>query len=122
MGVHDIVPRPSKWVFRIKRRTRRRSAKVQSPIFTQIEGVNYNETFVPFAKLASETLRDITKLDVLYEELKEEIFTEPPPNFDVPEGMVLHHVKAVYGPKQGGRVWYEEIRAKLGAIRCQHRS
>jgi hypothetical protein len=28
--------------------------------------------------------------------------------------MVLRPVKAVYGIKQGGRVWYEEIRDKLG--------
>lgn len=38
---------------------------------------------------------------------------EPPPSFDVPQGMVLRLTKAVYGTRQGGRVWYEDIKAKL---------
>lgn len=37
-------------------------------------------------------------------ELKEEIYMKAPPGFDVPDGMVLKLVKAVYGTKQGGRV------------------
>jgi reverse transcriptase-like protein len=45
--------------------------------------------------------------------LKEEIFMELLPGFDVPEGMVLHLVKAVYGTKQEGHIWYENIRSKL---------
>ena len=53
------------------------------------------------------------KSDYLNGELKEEIFMEPPPGFDVPVGMVLSLDKAVYGTKQGGRVWYNNIRAKL---------
>jgi hypothetical protein len=52
-------------------------------------------------------------------DLKEEIFMEPPPGFEVPEGMVLRLVKAVYGTKQGGRVWYEKIQATLGAMGYQ---
>jgi hypothetical protein len=45
--------------------------------------------------------------------LEEEIFMEAPLGFDIPKGMVLHLVKAVYGMKQGGYVWYEEISSKL---------
>jgi reverse transcriptase-like protein len=48
--------------------------------------------------------------------LKKEIFMELPPGFDVPEGMVLCLVKAVYGTKQGGHVWYKNIRSKLEAM------
>jgi hypothetical protein len=40
----------------------------------------------------------------------------PPPGFDVPEGMVLRLLKAVYGTKQGGRTWYEDIRATLESM------
>jgi hypothetical protein len=51
--------------------------------------------------------------------LKEEIFMEAPPGFDTPDGMVLWLIKAVYGTKQGGRVWYDEIRSTLGAMGYQ---
>ena len=45
---------------------------------------------------------------------------EPPPSFNVPEGMISRLVKAVYGTKQGGRIWYNDIRATLQGMgyRC----
>ena len=73
--------------------------------------------------LAAECDLEVQQMDVksayLNRELKEEIFMEAPPGFDVPEGMVLRLIKAVYGTKQGGRVWYEEIRDKLGVMGYQ---
>ena len=45
--------------------------------------------------------------------LKEEIYMEPPPGFNIPEGMVLKLNKAVYGTKQGGHVWYKNVKAEL---------
>ena len=48
--------------------------------------------------------------------LQEEIYMEPPPGFDIPEGMIFRLIKAVYGTKQGGRVWYNDIRATLQAM------
>ena len=44
---------------------------------------------------------------------------EPPLSFEIPEGMVLHLTKAVYGTCQGGCVWYEDIKAKLTSIGYQ---
>lgn len=41
---------------------------------------------------------------------------EAPQDFDVPEGMVLQLLKAVYGTKQGGRVWYTEIKGTLSSM------
>src|SRR5260370_7146355 len=38
------------------------------------------------------------------------------PGLDVPEGMVLCLIKAVYGTKQGGRVWYDDIRSSLQSM------
>ena len=143
MGVYEVVPRPtgrkvvgSKWVFRIKRSPdgaiQKYKARVVAQGFTQIEGVDYDEMFAPVAKFASLRVilalaakRDleVQQMDVksayLNGELKEEIFMEAPPGFDVPKGMVLRLIKAVYGTKQGGRVWYEEIRDKLGAMGYQ---
>jgi len=140
MGVYEVVPRPkgrkvvgSKWVFRIKRgpdgEIQKYKARVVAQGFTQIEGIDYDETFAPVAKfaslrvilaLAAEHNLEVQQMDVksayLNGNLQEEIFMEAPPGFEVPEGMVLRLVKAVYGTKQGGRVWYEEIREKLGAM------
>jgi hypothetical protein len=144
MGVYEVILHSkgrkvvgSKWVFRIKRgpngKIQKYKARVVAQGFTQIEGVDYDETFAPVAKFASlhvilaiaaehdlEVQQMDVKLAYLNRELKEEIFMEPPPGFDVPDGMVLCLVKAVYGTKQGGRVWYEEIREKLGTMGYQH--
>ena len=143
MGVYEVVPRPkdrkvvgSKWVFRIKRgpdgAIQKYKARVVAQGFTQIEGIDYDETFAPVAKLASlrailaiaaERDLEIHQMDVksayLNGALSNEIFMSPPPGFDIPDGMVLRLVKAVYGTKQGGRVWYEEISATLGAMGYQ---
>ena len=139
MGMYKIVPRPkgrkvvgSKWVFRIKRgpngEIQKYKARIVAQGFTQIEGVNYNEMFTPVAKfaslcailaLAAEHDLEVQQMDVKSAYLNGEIFIEPLPGFDIPKGMVLRLVKAVYGTKQGGRVWYEEIRNKLGTMGYQ---
>lgn len=106
MGVYKLVPRPkgqnvvgSKWVFRIKRgpdgTIQKYKARVVAQGFTQVEGVDFDETFAPVAKFTS--LRIILALAA-------ELNMKPPPGFDAPDGMVLKLVKAVYGTKQGGRV------------------
>jgi Reverse transcriptase (RNA-dependent DNA polymerase) len=137
MGTFEIVLRPedrkvvgSKWVFKIKRGPDGKVIKYKSRIvaqgFTQIEGLDYDETFAPVAKfasicaimaLATEHDLEIHQMDVksayLNSELKEKIYMGPPLGLDVPDSMVLKLLKAVYGTKQGGRVWYESICAKL---------
>jgi Reverse transcriptase (RNA-dependent DNA polymerase) len=45
--------------------------------------------------------------------LSEQIYMQPPPGLEVLEGSVLHLKKAVYGTKQGRRVWYNDIRDTL---------
>ena len=45
--------------------------------------------------------------------LEEGIYMEPPPGFNIPEGIVLKLNKAVYGTKRGGHVWYKNIKAGL---------
>jgi Reverse transcriptase (RNA-dependent DNA polymerase) len=113
MGVYKIVPQPkdhkvvgSKWVFHIKHgpdsEVQKYKACMVAQGFTQIEGLNYDKTFAPITKFASFCLilalatqlnLEIHQMDVkaayLNGKLKEEIFMEPPPGFDVPEGMVL---------------------------------
>ena len=45
--------------------------------------------------------------------LEEEIYMDPPPGFHIPEGMVLKLNKAAYEIKQGGSVWYRNVKAEL---------
>jgi Reverse transcriptase (RNA-dependent DNA polymerase) len=140
MGVYKIMPQPkdckvmgSKWVFCIKRgpdgEVQKYKACVVAQGFTQIEGLNYDETFAPVTKFASFRLilalaaqlnLEIHQMDVkaayLNSKLKEEIFMEPLPGFNIPEGMVLRLIKAVYGTKQGGHIWYEDICRMLGEM------
>ncbi|HEX4706357.1 MAG TPA: reverse transcriptase domain-containing protein, partial [Candidatus Udaeobacter sp.] len=140
LGVYEVVPRPkdrkivgSRWVFRIKRgpdgTVQKYKARVVAQGFTQIEGIDYDETFAPVAKLASlrtilalsaELDLELHQMDVksayLNGALSNEIFMEPPPGFDIPSGMVLRLIKAVYGTKQGGRVWYDEIKSTLNSM------
>jgi len=137
MDIYDMVPRPknrkilgSKWVLRIKRgpdgAVQKYKAHVVAQGFTQIEGVDYDKTFAPVAKLASlhtilamamELNWEIHQMDVkvayLNTDLDEEIYMQPPPGFDVPKGMVLKLNKAVYGTKQGSCTWYKNVRAEL---------
>jgi Reverse transcriptase (RNA-dependent DNA polymerase)/GAG-pre-integrase domain/Integrase core domain len=120
MGVYEVVPRPagrkivgSKWVFHIKRgptgEIQKYKARIVAQGFTQIEGIDYNETFTPVTKLtsirtiltiAAKLNLEVQQMDVksayLNAKLEEEIYMAPPPGLDMPDGMVLRLVKAVY--------------------------
>jgi hypothetical protein len=137
MGVYDVVPRPegrkvigSKWVFRVKRgpdgEVQKYKARIVAQGFTQVEGLDYDQTFAPVVKLstfrtilaiAAQQNLTIHQMDVksayLNGKIKEEIYMEAPPGLEIPEGMVLRLNRAVYGTKQGGRVWYEDVCATL---------
>jgi Reverse transcriptase (RNA-dependent DNA polymerase) len=143
MGVYKIVPRPerqkivrSKWVFWIKRGPDGSIQKYKVQIimqgFSQIEDIDFNETFAPVAKLtllctilalATEQDLEVYQMDVkstyLNGTLSEEIFMEAPPGLKVPTGMVLCLKKAVYRTKQGSCVWYEDIRGTLHTMGYQ---
>jgi len=144
MGVYEVIPCPkdrkvmgSKWVFHIKQgpdnSIQKYKARIVAQGFTQIEGIDYDKTFMPVAKLASlciilvlanEYNLEVHQMDIksayLNGKLQEEIFMAPPPGFDVPDGMVLRLVKAVYGTKQGGHVWYDDIKLTLQSMGYAH--
>jgi Reverse transcriptase (RNA-dependent DNA polymerase) len=75
--------------------------------------------------LAAENDLEVHQMDVksayLNGRLHEEIYMEPPPGFDIPTGMVFRLIKAVYRTKQGGRVWYDDIRSRLSQMGYRRR-
>jgi len=133
MGVYDIVLQPkghkvvgSKWVLCIKRgpdgQVQKYKARIITQGFTQVEGLDYDQTFTPVVKLltfrailaiAVQQNLTIHQMDIkaayLNGKLKEEIYMEAPPGLKIPEGMVLRLNWAVYGTKQGGCVWYKDV-------------
>jgi Reverse transcriptase (RNA-dependent DNA polymerase) len=115
MGVYEVVLHHtgqkivrSKWVFCIKRRPtgeiQKYKVRIMAQGFTQVEGIDYNETFAPVAKLtsihtilviAAELNLEVYQMDsnqlsaYLNMKLEEEIYMAPPPGLDTPDGMVL---------------------------------
>src|SRR6266540_2439534 len=130
--VWSLVERPkqnvigTKWVFRNKQDENgvvtRNKARLVAQGFTQIEGLDFGETYAPVVRL--ESIRILTafathhnfklyQMDVksafLIAPIQELVFVEQPPGFEDPS--MPNHVyklhKALYGLKQAPRAWYE---------------
>nr|KAJ0216892.1 hypothetical protein LSAT_V11C300128750 [Lactuca sativa] len=139
---HDVwtlVPRPSgksitgtRWVYRNKVDKdgiiTRNKARLVAQGFTQIESIDYGETFAPVARIeairlflayASYMNFIFYQMDVktafLHGVLEEEVFLNQPPGFvdkDHPD-YVYRLDKVVYGLKQAPRAWYETLTSYL---------
>ena len=133
--VWQLVPRPrnrsvvgTKWVFRNKTDADgiviRNKARLVAKGYSQQEGINYDETFAPVARLeairmflayAAHKKFKVFQMDVksafLNGELEEEVFVEQPPGFIDPSfpNHVYQLDKALYGLKQAPRAWYETL-------------
>ncbi|KAJ9547256.1 hypothetical protein OSB04_019799 [Centaurea solstitialis] len=133
--VWTLVPLPNgkmaigtKWVFRNKKDEQgvvvRNKARLVAQGYCQEEGIDYEETFAPVARL--EAIRiflafaahkgfKVFQMDVnsafLNGKLKEEVYVKQPPSFE--SDKYPNHVyfldKALYGLKQAPRAWYERL-------------
>ena len=133
--VWKLVPKPknksiigTKWVFRNKLDgdgiVTRNKARLVAKGYSQEEGIDYDETYAPVARLeairmflafAAHSNFKVYQMDVksafLNGELEEEVYVEQPPGFEDSEfsDFVYFLFKALYGLKQAPRTWYDTL-------------
>ncbi|WJX23068.1 hypothetical protein P8452_12315 [Trifolium repens] len=133
--VWDLVPRPkdvnvigTKWVYKNKSDENgvvtRNKARLVAQGYTQVEGLDFEETFAPVARLESIRLllgvACILKFKLYHMDVKsaflngylqEEVYVEQPKGFVDPKhpSHVYRLKKALYGLKQAPRAWYERL-------------
>jgi len=124
----------SKWVFKLKMNPNgtinKYKARLVAKGFSQVNGIDYEETFAPVAKfntirmligLAAKNNWKLHHLDIktafLNGELKEEVYFKLPEN---PDDQVYKLHKSLYGLKQAPRVWYETLDKALEKLGYKH--
>jgi hypothetical protein len=128
--VRHLVPRPNqnvvgtKWVFRNKQDEHgvvtRNKARLVAKGYSQVEGLDFDETYAPVARLESIRILlayatyhgfKLYKIDVksafLNGPIKEEVYVEQPPDFEDSEypNHVYKLLKVLYGLKQAPIAW-----------------
>jgi hypothetical protein len=130
----DLVPLPKgrklvrcKWVCRTKYASdgsgERHKARLVAKGFSQVEGIDYNETFAPVAKMNSICIVlslvashkwEVHQMDVkftfLHRDLQKEIYVEQPPGYvQNDSSLICRFKKSLYGLKQAPRAWYAKM-------------
>jgi hypothetical protein len=103
----------------------RNKARLVAKGYSQVEGLDFDETYAPVARLESIRILltygtyhgfKLYQMDVksafLNGPIKEEVYVEQPPGFEDSEypNHVYKLSKALYGLKQAPRAWYECLR------------
>jgi hypothetical protein len=127
----DLVPCPPrvcpitcKWVYKVKTRSNGSRERYKTHLvahgFQQEHGQDYDETFALVAHMtticthlvmASVWGWSISQLEVknafLNGELREDVYMRPPPGYSIPEGMVCHLRRSLYGLKKAPWTWFQ---------------
>jgi hypothetical protein len=140
MQTWEVVNRPTdrsvvgcRWCFKAKTddagNVQRYKARVVAKGYSQIEGVDYTDTFAPV--LRNESLRflisnaaahklNLHHLDVdsafLNGDLSEEVFMELPEGYPNRTTNVAHLKKSIYGLKQAARIWNHKFVSFLKSL------
>jgi hypothetical protein len=129
---HDMNVIGTKWVLKNKQEEDgevvRNKARLVAQGFSQVEGLDFGETFTPGARLeairillafaASKGLKlyqmDV-KSDIPNGVIQEEVFLRQPPGFVNPKypSRVYKLSKALHGLKQAPRLWYARLKTFL---------
>lgn len=134
-GHHAIT---LKWVFKLKKDEAgaviKHKARLVARGFVQQEGVDFDDAFVPVARMESVRLLlalaaqegwRVHHMDVksafLNGDLKEEVYVRQPPGFVIPgkENKVLRLRKALYGLRQAPRAWNDKLDSTLKKVGFQ---
>jgi Reverse transcriptase (RNA-dependent DNA polymerase) len=120
----------SKWVFKAKKDAAgfvaRLKARLVAQGFSQIGGVDFDDTYAPVARLASSRaiIAMANRLDLLLHQVdikgaylngelndNEVLYMQHPPGYKSPDAgnRVLRLKKTLYGLKQSGRRWYQKL-------------
>jgi hypothetical protein len=125
----------SKWIYKIKHTAdgsiEKHKVRFVARGFSQVEGIDYEETFSPVARytsirmiisLAASMGWRLHQMDVkttfLNGEIEEEVYIKQPDGFVIheKESHVYRLKKALYGLKQAPRAWYARIDGHLMSL------
>jgi hypothetical protein len=130
--LRDVNVIGTKWVFKNKQGEDgdvvRNKARLVAQGYSQVEGLDFGETFAPVARLeairillafaASKGFK-LYQMDVksafLNDVIQEEVYVRPPLGFESPKypDIVYKLSKALYGLKQALRAWYARLKTFL---------
>jgi hypothetical protein len=124
---HDVIG--TKWVYGNKENDDgivvKKKSRLAAQGYTQVEGLDFDETFVPVARLEATRIllaytcsRNIKlyQMDIkcafLNGKSSELVYVEQPPSFEdlTKPNHVFKLSKVLYGLKQAPRAWYERLR------------